>query len=359
MFETVLVRPIFNLLMVLYALVGDFGIAIILFGVLVRFMMWPLLRKQLHQSRLMRQLQPKIKEIRKANKGDKQKEARLLMELYKQNGVNPMSSFGLLLVQMPVFIGLFSALRSFITSPERLIKMPYEWLRNNTVVQDIMSSVADKTATVVQNLSDSNLAQSVLDKLGGSVTVDTLHSLDKQSLADLYNTTLTTTDAEGVKQALVQGPFFDQHLFGIIDLSGRAIADGTVYLPVLIIAALAGVFQYMQTRQMVPKTDSRKTLRQIMKEAAASGKEPDQAEVSAIMSRKMGSIFAPFIFLIAATVPAGLALYFTTSGMIGYLQQRLVFSKDVKEMEELPLENSEDKTAEKPRRPKKKRKGRH
>ena len=75
MFETLVVQPIFNLLALIYAVVpgNDFGVAVIIFTVIIRALLWPLLKKQLHQTRLMRELQPEIKKIKQKTKGDKQK----------------------------------------------------------------------------------------------------------------------------------------------------------------------------------------------------------------------------------------------------------------------------------------------
>src|SRR5690606_22543527 len=113
MFETLIVQPIFNLLALIYAIMPghDFGLAVIVFTIVIRILLWPLLRKQLHQSRVMRQLQPEIKKIRAKTKGDKQQEAALLMELYKERGVSPFGSIGLLFVQIPILLGLFQGLR--------------------------------------------------------------------------------------------------------------------------------------------------------------------------------------------------------------------------------------------------------
>ena len=95
MFNTLIVQPIFNLLVLIYALLPghNFGMAIILFTILVRLLMWPLVKKQLHQAKAMRELQPELKRIKKAAAGDKQKESMLMMELYKEREINP---FGML-----------------------------------------------------------------------------------------------------------------------------------------------------------------------------------------------------------------------------------------------------------------------
>jgi YidC/Oxa1 family membrane protein insertase len=99
-FNTLIGQPIFNLLIVILALIPghNFGIAIIIFTVIVRMALYPLLKKQLHNAMAMKKLQPEMRKIKKATKGDRQKESAMMMELYKERGVNPFSSIGLLLV---------------------------------------------------------------------------------------------------------------------------------------------------------------------------------------------------------------------------------------------------------------------
>ena len=334
MFETFIIQPIFNLLLVLYTAVGDFGFAIILFTILIRLMMWPLLRKQLHHGKVMRKLQPEIKAIREKHRGDSQKQSQALMDLYKKNEVSPLGSFGLLFIQIPVFIGLFSALRSIIVSPERIVKLPYEFVVNNDRVQQMIQSVADKSNEALASLNNPELANQVQARFGETITPEALHEASSESLTQLFNQELITATAEGGTEQLVQGPFFSQELFGAIDLSGQAVGDGMIYIPVLIIAILAGVFQYFQTRQLLPDdSKSGKGVRDIMREAAKEGKEPDQGELSAAMNRRMGLFFAPLITLISATSPSGLALYFASSGLVGLIQQRTVLNTDLEEME--------------------------
>src|SRR5580765_5618389 len=98
MFTTLIVQPIFNLLVLIYAILPghNFGLAIILFTILVRLLLWPLVKKQLHQAKVMRQIQPELKRIKAATKGDRQKESLMMMELYKERGINPFGSIGVL-----------------------------------------------------------------------------------------------------------------------------------------------------------------------------------------------------------------------------------------------------------------------
>ena len=75
MFTTFIVQPIFNLLVLVYALLPghNFGLSLIIFTILIRLLLWPLVRKQLHQAKAMRELQPEIKKIKAASKGNRQK----------------------------------------------------------------------------------------------------------------------------------------------------------------------------------------------------------------------------------------------------------------------------------------------
>src|SRR5688572_6262206 len=109
LFDIILVQPIFNVLIGIYGLIPghDFGLALIIFTILIRLIMWPLVKKQLHQTKVMRQLQPELAVVRKKAKGNKQLEAKMMMELYRERGVNPYGSIGVLLVQLPIFIALF------------------------------------------------------------------------------------------------------------------------------------------------------------------------------------------------------------------------------------------------------------
>ncbi|MFC5744941.1 membrane protein insertase YidC [Actinomadura rugatobispora] len=87
------------------------GGSIILLTVLLRLLMVPLFVKQIHASRKMQELNPKVQALRKKYKNDKQRMNQEVMKLYQENGANPLSGCLPILVQMPVFIGLFQVLK--------------------------------------------------------------------------------------------------------------------------------------------------------------------------------------------------------------------------------------------------------
>lgn len=145
LFNTIFFQPILNLLVWLYATVPgqDVGIAIILLTFIVKLVMYPLTHLQIKQQRSMQELQPKIEEIRKRLKDDKEKQASELMELYKKEKVNPASSCLPLLVQLPIFLALFHALQVGLQSQG--LNMLYPFVPNPQSINTMFLGLFDLT----------------------------------------------------------------------------------------------------------------------------------------------------------------------------------------------------------------------
>jgi YidC/Oxa1 family membrane protein insertase len=98
----------------LHAVIPSYGLCIIVLTILVRGMMFPLSRKQAMMSMRMQQLAPELKKIQEKYKDDRQALGLAQMELYRKHGVNPFGSCWVLLLQMPIFMGLYFALQESI-----------------------------------------------------------------------------------------------------------------------------------------------------------------------------------------------------------------------------------------------------
>jgi len=109
---TPLTRLFAWLLQALYSLIPNYGVAIILLTILVRAVTAPLTVRQMRSMERLRRVQPKMKEIQEKYADDRQRQSEELMKLYKQEKVNPLGGCFPMLLQLPVFIGLFYALRS-------------------------------------------------------------------------------------------------------------------------------------------------------------------------------------------------------------------------------------------------------
>jgi YidC/Oxa1 family membrane protein insertase len=205
MFTTLIIQPIFNLLALIYALLPghNFGLAIIIFTVVVRLLMWPLVKKQLHQVKVMRKLQPEIKRIKQQTKGNKRQEQMMIMELYKERGINPFGSIGVLIVQIPILLGLYSGLNRVIHNPHQIVDFAYPSLQHIGWMQ----------------------------QLG--------HNIHQ----------------------------FDATLFHVVDLTRSAMGPKGVYWPAMLIVIGSAAVQFFQSKQLTPTTKDSRSLRNILKDA--------------------------------------------------------------------------------------------
>ena len=125
MWESLIITPFINVLLFIYTLVwNNFGIAIILFTILIRLVTFPLSRSQLKGAAAMQDLQKDKRyiDMQKKYKGDKEKLAQEQMKLYKELGINPLSSCLPTIIQFPIIIGLYqSIIRSLASTPMQLL----------------------------------------------------------------------------------------------------------------------------------------------------------------------------------------------------------------------------------------------
>lgn len=106
----VFAKLMLGILHVLYAVVRNYGIAIILLTVLVRGAMFPLSRKQALNMIKMQELQPEMKRIMEKYKKDLEKRSKAMQDLYRKHNYNPMGGCLVMVLQLPVFIGLYRGL---------------------------------------------------------------------------------------------------------------------------------------------------------------------------------------------------------------------------------------------------------
>ena len=139
LFELFITQPILNLLLVIYNFIGDFGFTIIIFTLIVRFLMWPLTKSQLHQTKTMRNLQPELQKIRKNAKGNKQLETLQMMELYRKHNFKPFRSMLTLFIQLPILLTFFSVMRIVVNNPGQISKWAYQPVAQMSRVSEVIS----------------------------------------------------------------------------------------------------------------------------------------------------------------------------------------------------------------------------
>ena len=195
MWTTLIINPILNLLVFIWGIlpIKDFGLALVVFTVLTRLLMWPLVRKQIRQTKVMRSIQPELKKIKEKYKDDRQGLAQAQMALYQSKGVNPFSSIGMLFVQLPLFFGVFSVVRQLADNPSIIGERAYSWV-----------SGIDRVSEVIAN-PDS----------------------------------------------------FEKTFFGIDLARNAFASFDTIYLPLVLIALFAGVMQFVTARMLSPTNNGR------------------------------------------------------------------------------------------------------
>ena len=117
-----------NVLDSLTTLFSSAGLGIIAFTIIVKTLMLPLTVKALQSSKAMQELQPKIKELQKKHGNDRQRISQETMALYQQYRVNPMAGCLPMLVQIPIFLGLYNAIMNLSTSGTGLWAEGFLWL---------------------------------------------------------------------------------------------------------------------------------------------------------------------------------------------------------------------------------------
>lgn len=126
MWNAVILNPMVNILLWIYGLIGDFGIAIILFTILIRLITQPLNIQQMRSMQVMQELQSskEWQDIQKKYKDDKQKLQMAQAKLMQDKKINPLGSCLPMLIQFPVIIGLYQALgRAMAVTPTQLLDL--------------------------------------------------------------------------------------------------------------------------------------------------------------------------------------------------------------------------------------------
>lgn len=285
MFELIdflIVQPIINILFVIYNFVGDFGLAIIILTVLVKILMWPIVKRQLHQTKLIRKIQPELAEIKKNCKGNRQLESLQMMDLYRRHNIKPFRSVLTLLIQLPIFFALFTSVRVMVTP-----------------------------------VPDNNVENRAYGFVRSMERIDHLVHLQKSFLADPS----TTYD-------------FKPQLFNTVDLGARAGFASTSEIIIFLFAFGAALAQYFLAKQQMPsgKSIKKRSFREILRESK-DGKEPDPTDLNSIITSQTAIMMPIMILLIAINLPGALVFYYLLTNFTTLIQQKIVLSKTSDDME--------------------------
>ncbi|MEN8907798.1 MAG: YidC/Oxa1 family membrane protein insertase [Clostridiales bacterium] len=260
----------------------NYGLAIIIFTIVIKLALMPLTFKQLRSSAKMQEIQPKIQEIQKMYKNDKEKLNKELMKFYQENKVNPAAGCLPLLIQMPILFSLYWA-----------IARPLSYMLGKSKAQ--ITELTSITKDLAKSIDGYNF-----NPKGTDVQIQILNFYgehrDKLSQVGKF-----------LKENELLNMFFPTNGFGVNLSSKPTLSISSVNdLALLIIPLLAVLFTYLSTRLSMPKPS----------------KDNKNAQMMGFMV-----YFAPLMTLVIGfQFPIGLALYWTTSSIF-QIGQQLVINK--------------------------------
>ncbi|MBQ3263536.1 YidC/Oxa1 family membrane protein insertase [Candidatus Saccharibacteria bacterium] len=221
------------------------------------------------------------------------------MDLYKRYNVKPFASILTLLIQLPIFIAIFSAIRVIATP------MPQDNLMNRAY--DFVAYEGSE----IRGLGEKQEAY----------------------LADLTNENIPAEEK-------VEYDFHPQ-LFGVIDLTARAsdvinparFSWSAVFM--MVMAVGASLAQYFATKQQMPsgKSEKKKKFRELLRDAK-SGKEVDDSEISGIATGQMSKMMPIMMFVIMINLHGALAFYYFLSNIMTIIIQKVIYARTRDEMDD-------------------------
>lgn len=158
-FITIFYQPILNLLVFLYNIVPghDLGIVIILLTVVIKLILLPLSKKSIKSQKALQDLQPKIEEIKKKYANSKEEMGKKMMELYKENKVNPFSSCLPLLIQLPFLLAVFRVFQNGFANGS--LDLVYSFIDKPAHINTVSMGLVDLSAKNIPIAILAGLAQ--------------------------------------------------------------------------------------------------------------------------------------------------------------------------------------------------------
>ncbi len=150
-FNTILLNPLVNVLVFLYAYIPghDFGIAIVILTICIRVIFIPLSIKTIVSQQSLAKVQPKLKELQEKHKDNREALGTATMSLYREHNVNPLSGCLPLLIQFPVLIALYKSLTVVFGSIEHITPLLYSFVPHPAVINPLTLGLVDLTKPAI------------------------------------------------------------------------------------------------------------------------------------------------------------------------------------------------------------------
>lgn len=145
LYHTFFFDPLYNILVLMFNTLPflDAGAVIIVLTILVRLLIFPLSKKAVHTQVKMTEINPELEKIKEKYKGQSEEQAKQILALYKEKGVNPFSGILIVIIQIPIILALYQI---FIHFPEVDPDLLYSFVREPSNISTTFLGFVDITA---------------------------------------------------------------------------------------------------------------------------------------------------------------------------------------------------------------------
>ena len=288
----------------IYEFVGNYGISIILFTILVKLIMFPMSLKQQKTMKKSVKVQAKMKELQNKYKNNPEKLSQETMELYKTENMSPFSGCFSLIAQFILILSVFYLVRSPLTYMKKVDK-----------------TIIDKYTNIIHEnkLSENNGYQEI-DVIR---EIDNIRSLKNNENTQQESDSLQIKDEE-LEQLNINMEFFGLNLAQIPTKS----LDWKAYIIPILYVLISVLSMKITTQMQTPKSEPKEN-----KEEKSLTNPEDEIDPMAQMNKNMNLIFPIMYLSVALIAPLGLALYWLTNSLL-MIAERLALNKLLKDEEE-------------------------
>ena len=308
----------------LYNIVSNYGVAIILFTILVKLILFPLDIKQKRSMAKTQKIQPLLNEVQKKYANDKEKLNQETMKLYQKYGISPMSGCLPMLIQLPIIFALFYVIKKPLVymvgvefSDTWRISEAFEYWVANVANPDQLANIPAAIKTAVANneslVAGSNLFGTFEIEIAKAIA-DNPEILNHSLITEHWGNSLQIVNFEFLGMDLSETPSYTA-FFGLF--TGKVPPVGTMLLWIIPIASGASAFITSRIARPKNKVDKNVIL-------AENEKPQEKTGAGSEAMSSMTKIMPIFSLIFAFSLPAGVGLYWTTSNIIQIIQHVVV-----------------------------------
>lgn len=298
-FTWLIVQPMGFIIEFIYNFIPNYGVALILFTILIKLILLPLSLKSQRSMVKQQKLMPQMQELQKKYANDKEKLNKEMMELYRANGANPASGCLPLLLQFPIIIGLFQVIQKPLSYMLRVNFNAPENINKVIELQQIVANNPDLSA-----MAPGGFLESTMEGLANNFQI-AMSNFAANPAVQGFSDWVINFNFLGLDLSR-----YPSEVWGPLNslLTGQVSPQLWTTLPLLLIPVLSGLTSWLLSK--MSGSNSPQT------SAAADG-----TNTAASMNKSMMLMMPIMSILFTFSLPAGVGLYWIVSNVAQMIQQ--------------------------------------